>query len=84
MSSGSQLTGHGTAAVPLFGFFVCCVQGRGGKTSVVFFSLVFKPVHCIMVLHKVLRMKNNTVFHIQTCVQTVASDVTVQIWLRLH
>jgi len=37
MSSGSQLTGHGTAAVPLFGFFVCCVQGREGKSSVVFF-----------------------------------------------
>lgn len=26
------------------------------------FPLVFRPVHCIMVLHKVLRMKNNTVF----------------------
>lgn len=26
------------------------------------FLLVFRPVHCIMVLHKVLRMKNNTVF----------------------
>lgn len=82
MSSGSQLTGHGTAAVPLFGFFVCCAVGEEGNL-VVFVSLVFRPVHCIMVLHKVLRMKINTVFHIQTCMQTVTLDVNVKIWLRL-
>ncbi len=37
MSSGSQLTGHGAAAVPLFGFFVCCAVGEEGNLVLYFF-----------------------------------------------